>query len=696
MTSKESCLNSKKIVLSLATISFLASCANATLNSEIKTYDEVHKNTKARSAISMYSPEARIDTTVSNSQTNTIEVNGNGSHSITIEKNGTLGNKNNNDKIIYVHASNSDTLTLTNLTNHGTINGKVSVENYRQQFKGTITVNTFENTGQINGNVYMGIWGGQGTLTVDQFNNSGTITAFEKNQGVFFQGLADNKSTINNFNNTGVISSTNKEAVQFTHTNVQTLKNSGTIQSSSSSQDPNNWNTQAIYVGNSTIQTFINSGTLKGDGRKDPGGPNGAAYASSGVNLQASTITNFDNSGILSGRVGINISSTTIDNFKNSGTIEGTSGAKQLSGAIFIQSWGTSSSTIKNFENTGLIKNQNGNAIFIGDGNKIETLKNSGTIEAGNNGITFYAFDTNKKPVNIGKITIESGGVIKAGNDAIHIDGSKNGIEGEGIEVKEGGRLEGGNAGIYIGGGKQVNTSINVSGTIQGGNGGIINTGTIGKEGQEKQEYGITIENEGLIASAKGSGILNTDNGIIYGNIFNKSNNNLSLKNDSDATITSGIKNEGGGTIFVNNQGTIDKDNSGNHLVNSGSGSIVIEDWLVTTDKETGKLDTVVVGGNGNVSADQITIDEGNLDLGQLDNINNIISGVKPGNIGNIGTNGGGEISLSFDPITGKLTTDFNLNASISGATFRSLISTTSRRSTFIDNVMGNSMQTFA
>ncbi|EAL7805721.1 hypothetical protein DVV79_08795, partial [Campylobacter jejuni] len=163
----------------------------------------------------------------------------------------------------------------------------------------------------------------------------------------------------------------------------------------------------------------------------------------------------------------------------------------------------------------------------------------------------------------------------------------------------------------------------------QGGNGGIINTGTIGKEGQEKQEYGITIENEGLIASAKGSGILNTDNGIIYGNIFNKSNNNLSLKNDSDATITSGIKNEGGGTIFVNNQGTIDKDNSGNHLVNSGSGSIVIEDWLVTTDKETGKLDTVVVGGNGNVSADQITIDEGNLDLGQLDNINNIISGVK-------------------------------------------------------------------
>ncbi|MFY4733797.1 beta strand repeat-containing protein, partial [Campylobacter jejuni] len=668
----------------------------------------------------MYSPQARINTTVSSSETSTINISDSGPHTIIIEAGGTLGSIGNTGNIIYASTNNGNTLTLANLTNNGTINGKVAIQNSQDNLTGTITVNTFENKGQVNGQIYMGVWGNKnsGILTVDKFENSGTITATNNNQGVFFEGGANNKSTINNFNNTGVISSTNKEAVQFNHTDVKTITNNGNIKSEgnrgivvsnsnvklfnnsgtiqTNSQDANNLSTLATLIYNSTIQTFINSGTLKGDGRKDPGGPNGAAYASSGVNFQASTITNFDNSGILSGRVGINISSTTIDNFKNSGTIEGTSGAKQLSGAIFIQSWLQTSSTIKNFENTGLIKNQNGNAIFIGDGNKIETLTNKGTIEAGNNGITFYAFDTNKKPVNIGKITIEKGGVIKAGNDAIHIDGSKNGIEGEGIEVKEGGRLEGGNAGIYIGGGKQVNTSINVSGTIQGGNGGIINTGTIGQKDAEVQTHGITIENEGLIASAKGSGILNTDNGIIYGNIFNKSNNNLSLKNDSDATITSGIKNEGSGTIFVNNQGTINKGDNGNHVTNNGDGSIIIEDWLVTTDKNTGKLDTIVVGGNGNVSADQITIDEGNLDLGQLDNINNIISGVNQGNIGNIGTNGGGEISLSFDPITGKLTTDFNLNASISGATFRSLISTTSRRSTFIDNVMGNSMQTFA
>ncbi|EOC6532815.1 hypothetical protein ACI6IJ_001798, partial [Campylobacter jejuni] len=300
------------------------------------------------------------NTTVSGSETSTINITDQGPHTIIIEADGTLGNNGNKNKIIYAHASGSNTLTLTNLTNKGTINGSVNVE-HDQGFKGTITVNTFENIGQVNGQIYMGVWGGQGTLTVDQFNNSGTITATNNNQGVFFEGGANNKSTINNFNNTGVISSTNKEAVQFNHTDVKTITNNGNIKSEgnrgivvsnsnvklfnnsgtiqTNSQDANNLSTLATLIYNSTIQTFINSGTLKGDGRKDPGGPNGAAYASSGVNLQASTITNFDNSGILSGRVGINISSTTIDNFKNSGTIEGTSGAKQLSGAIFIQSW---------------------------------------------------------------------------------------------------------------------------------------------------------------------------------------------------------------------------------------------------------------------------------------------------------------------------------------------------------------------
>ncbi|HFP7506127.1 TPA: hypothetical protein ACHD73_001874, partial [Campylobacter jejuni] len=110
---KESCLNSKKIVLSLATISFLASCANAKLNSEIKTYDEANKNLKARSA-SVYQ---NTNTTVSGSETNAITITGSGTtNSLTIGSNGTLGSINNTDRIIYAHANGSNTLTLTNLT----------------------------------------------------------------------------------------------------------------------------------------------------------------------------------------------------------------------------------------------------------------------------------------------------------------------------------------------------------------------------------------------------------------------------------------------------------------------------------------------------------------------------------------------------------------------------------------------------
>ncbi|MBK1972159.1 autotransporter outer membrane beta-barrel domain-containing protein, partial [Campylobacter sp. TTU_617] len=281
-------------------------------------------------------------------------------------------------------------------------------------------------------------------------------------------------------------------------------------------------NGSGVYVSSSTINNFTNKGTIKTSGTAEPNQLFAALYASNGVNLRSAIINTFENSSSISGKVGVNLSASSIENFKNTGTIEGTSSANSLAAAINIQSFYSSGSTINNFTNEGTIRSSS-NGIFIGDGSAIKTLTNSGTIEASLDGITFYGFHTNKKPVDIGKITIESGGVIKAGNNGINIDGSEWGITGEGIDVK--GRLEGGNAGIYIGAGKQVNTSITVSGTIQGDNGGIINTGTIGQKDAQQQQHGITIENGGTITSKNGSGILNTDNGIIYGNIVNSSNN---------------------------------------------------------------------------------------------------------------------------------------------------------------------------
>ncbi|EAJ1913097.1 hypothetical protein CE024_09560, partial [Campylobacter jejuni] len=165
----------------------LASYANAKLNSEIKTYDEVHKNTKARSA-SVYTPRNGTNTIIDSLQNEQVTITESGTtNSLTIGSNGTLGSIGNTDRIIYAHASGSNILTLTNLTNKGTINGKVAVE-HDQGFAGTITVNTFENTGQVNGQIYMGVWGGNaGTLNIEKFDNSGTITA-SNGQGVFFEG----------------------------------------------------------------------------------------------------------------------------------------------------------------------------------------------------------------------------------------------------------------------------------------------------------------------------------------------------------------------------------------------------------------------------------------------------------------------------------------------------------------------------
>ncbi|ECL9583680.1 autotransporter outer membrane beta-barrel domain-containing protein, partial [Campylobacter jejuni] len=728
----EPCLNSKKIVLSLATISFLASYANATLTPEIKTYDEVNKNTKARSA-SVYTPEARIDTTVSGSISNQINITDQGPHTIIIQSGGTLGSTGNNNKIIYAHASGSNTLTLANLTNNGTINGKIAVE-HDNDFTGTIAVNTFENTGQINEQIYMGIWGGNsGTLSIDKFNNSGTIQS-PSDLGVYFEGG---------------------------HTSIKTFNNSGFISGS-----------QGVGLSGGTIISFSNSGSING--------------SSNGVNVSWATIENLNNLGTINGSSsGVFVAGGNIKTLVNSGMI--TTGEDIFGAGIKLEYGGT----IENIINTGTIQSNNlGMAVSWGKFGTL-TIKDGGVIYGKTAGITVGQWQTlgdlyidgtsSKKDGTVSgiysdnfgisletgsssqKIELVNGGIIKGKVHGIRLINSAS-LSGEMILSGEGSRVEGGSgSGISNDGGK-IEGSITIkdgatvtatsnqaisnsgSGSITGGitvsgentklEGNIINADSASIGSDIKIEDGAKVEG-GLVNQGNGSisgsvqvsggssidSITNTGNGAISGSITvdkdskldsitntstsdtgisgsitNNSDNKLEISNGEGATIGGGITNNGNADLVISNQGSVGKDENGNTVTNNGSGSVGIKDWLVSTDKNTGKLDTVVVGGSGkdNVKVENITVDQSNVNLDELGNINNIISGVNQNNIGNIGTNGGGEISLSYDPITGKLTTDFNLNASISGATFRSLISTTSRRSTFIDNVMGNSMQSFA
>ncbi|MFB1637187.1 hypothetical protein ABZN47_09250, partial [Campylobacter jejuni] len=692
----------------------------------------------------MYTPQARINTVISESVNNPIKgVIGSGSHFITIEKGGILGNTGNIYRIIDISANNSDTPTV-NLSNKGTINGQVYVAS-EPGFNGSLTVNTFENTGQVNGIIYMGAGNSQGTFNIDNFINSGTMRndidtvvsmSNAKIKTFTNHGLIDGlknynslnisrQSTVENFNNIGTIQADNANGIDIIEkSTIKNFNNSGLIQSS---------NRFGISQDRSTMENFTNAGTILG---------------SSGIIFFLSTMKTFTNTnqGLISGNAGVALSNTNIENFTNKGTIESTSSDKKNAAIIVGKNSTSAISTINNFTNDGTITSKS-NGILVEAGSKIETLVNKGSIKADLDGIIFsdYNWKPNSK-IDLGSIILESGSSIQAGNNGINIEHTNsNPIVVGGIEVKQDAVVNGGNAGIYIGDGKEINTQITISGEVSGGVAGIVNEGIIGNSDDKKG--GIIISGGSVSSSSGGSGIVNqgngsiageikvenggsveggitnTDNGSISGNIVvenggkldsitntstsdtgisgsitNNSDNKLEISNGESATIGGGITNNGGGTITIDNQGTINKGDNGNHVTNNGNGSIIIEDWVVSTDKDTGKLDTVVVGGDGkdNVKVDNITVDQGNADLDGIEDINNIISGVKPDNIGNIGTNGGGEISLSFDPITGKLTTDFNLNASISGATFRSLISTTSRRSTFIDNVMGNSMQSFA
>ncbi|MPO58582.1 hypothetical protein F9775_01540, partial [Campylobacter jejuni] len=769
---KEPCLNSKKIVLSLATISFLASYANATLTPEIKTYDEANKNVKARSA-SVYQ---NTNTTVSGSETNTINISNQGSHSITIEKNGTLGNENNNNKIIYVHAGNSDTLTLTNLTNNGTINGKVAVENSSGNFTGTITVNTFENKNQINGNIYMGLWGNsQGTINIDKFGNSGTITASNR-KGVYFEG----NTNIKTFNNSGFISGS--QGVDLSGGTIISFSNSGSINGSSNGvnvswatiENLNNLGTingssSGVFVAGGNIKTLVNSGMITTTSEDIFG---------AGIKLEnGSTIENIINTGtIQSNNLGMAVSwgkfgtltikdggviygktaGITVGQWQTLGDlyIDGTSSKKDgtVSG-IYSDNFGISLETGSSSQkielvNGGIIKGKvhgirlinsaslSGEMILSGEGSRVEggsgsgisndggkiegsiTIKDGATVTATSN----QAISNSDSGSITGGITV-SGENTKLEGNIINADSASIGSD---IKIEDGAKVEGGlvNQGNgSISGSVQVSGGSSIDSITNTGNGAISGSITVDKDSKldsitntSTSDTGISgsitnnsdnkleISNSGNIGGkieSTGSAdmvISNSNGGTISGGISSSGSGNTSISNSQGSTINNGITVSGSAQVEISNQGSVGKDENGNTVTNNGSGSVGIKDWVVSTDKDTGKLDTVVVGGSGkdNVKVENITVDQSNVDLDELDNINHIISGVNQGNIGNIGTNGGGEISLSYDPITGKLTTDFNLNASISGATFRSLISTTSRRSTFIDNVMGNSMQSFA
>lgn len=610
-----------------------------------------------------------------------------------------------------VNISQGTSIENFNNTGTGIIEGKRMGVNVRS------TINTFVNDGliaatndgiQINANVKTLI--NKGIIQGDAISirsSGGTI------ESLINEGIMDGKSA-------GIYMSGGR---------VKTLTNSGTINQNNSET----WSAGIKLQNNSTIENIINTGSIRSNafGISVTGGKFGtltikdggqvyAKYSAIGVG-RSQTLGDLyidgSSSKIYGEENGIALdanSRTQKIELKNGGIIKGKihgirlDNGASLSGEMILSGEG---SRVEGGSGAGIL-NRSG---------KIEgsiTIKDGATVTAtSNHAIANYRSGSITGGITVsGKNTKLQGNISNIGNASIGSD----------IKIENGAKVEGGlvnqgngsiSGSVQVSGGSSIDSITNegngvISGSITVDKNSkldsITNTSTsstgIGGSITNNSDNKLEISNSGNIGGkieSTGSAdmvISNSNGGTISGGISSSGSGSTSISNSQGSTINNGITVSGSAQVEISNQGSVGKDSNGNTVTNNGSGSVGIKDWLVSTDKNTGKLNTVVIGGSSafNVKVENITVDQSNVDLEELNDINNIISGVNQNNIGNIGTNGSGEISLSFDPITGKLTTDFNLNASISGATFRSLISTTSRRSTFIDNVMGNSMQSFA
>lgn len=577
--------------------------------------------------------------------------------------------------------------SIGNFNNTGTIEGK------KDGIQINANVKTLKNTGTIQGSAPIRSLGG----TIETLINEGTMKG--ESIGIYMSG--------------GL---------------VKTLTNSGTINQNNSAT----WAAGIKLQNNSTIENIINTGSIHSN-----------AFGISVTGGKFGTLTIKDGGQVYGkySAIGVGRSQTLGDLY-----IDGSSSKiyGEENGIVLDANSRTQKIELKN---GGIIKGKihgirldngaslSGEMILSGEGSRVEggsgagilnrsgkiegsiTIKDGATVTAtSNHAIANYRSGSITGGITVsGKNTKLQGNISNIGNASIGSD-----IKIEGGAKVEGGLVNQGNGSIS--GSVQVSGGSSIDSITNEGNGVISGSITVDKNSKldsitntstsstgisgsitNNSDNKLEISNSGNIGGkieSTGSAdmvISNSNGGTISGGISSSGSGSTSISNSQGSTINNGITVSGSAQVEISNQGSVGKDKNGNTVTNNGSGSVGIKDWLVSTDKNTGKLNTVVIGGSGkdNVKVENITVDQSNVDLEELNDINNIISGVNQNNIGNIGTNGSGEISLSFDPITGKLTTDFNLNASISGATFRSLISTTSRRSTFIDNVMGNSMQSF-
>ncbi|HAA1957274.1 TPA_asm: hypothetical protein GD854_01025, partial [Campylobacter jejuni] len=527
---QNSCLNSKKIVLSLATISFLASCTHATLTPEIKTYEETNRHAKARSGLQSRNSN---NETINNLQTSTKTISGTG-NTLVIESSGTITISNGGQQAVNFQPNSSTSTFL----NKGTLIG-----------------------GNNAASVRLGVSRNNG-VTIETFNNQGIIGNGSSKFGVTVWGNSNNKSTINNFTNSGTIYSNAGESIYFGNANISSFANSGTIKSK---QD-----TGVNISQGTSIENFNNTGTIEGKRM--------------GVNVR-STINTFVNDGLITTTKGVHWSdgiqiNANVKTLKNTGTIQGFSAPIRSSGG-----------TIESLINEGTMKGES-IGIYM-SGGLVKTLINSGTINQNNSatwaaGIKLQNNSTIENIINTGSIrsnafgisvtggkfgtlTIKDGGMVYGKYSAIgvgrsqtlgdlYIDGRSNngtvsGIYSEEhgillennsrtqkIELKNGGIIKGNIDGIRLINSASLSGEMILSGEgsrVEGGRGvGILNR-------SGKIEGSIKVEDGATVTATSNRAIANSGSGSITGGITVSGKNTKlegNIINTGNASIGSDIK----------------------------------------------------------------------------------------------------------------------------------------------------------
>lgn len=530
---QNSCLNSKKIVLSLAAISFSASCTHATLTPEIETYEETNRHAKARSGSRSKSSN---NETINNLQTLTKTISSTG-NTLVIESGGTITISNGGQQAVNFQP-NSSTSTFLN--------------------KGTLIGGNNAASVQLGENRNNGV-------TIETFNNQGIIGNGSSQFGVTVWGTNSSKSTINNFSNSGTIHSNTGESIYFGNANISSFVNSRTIKSKqgtgvniSQGTSIENFNNTGTIEGksdgiriNANVKTLINKGTIKG-------------HAAS-IRSLGGTIDQLINEGIMDGKsAGIYMSGGRVKTLINKGTINHTDSSVGWGAGIKLEN----GSTIENIINTGTV-NSAGFGIAVTHGKfGTLTIKDGGKVYGKYEGIGVGQWQT------LGDLYIDgssSNGTVSgiySDQRGISLDANS---RTQKIELKNGGIIKGKVHGIRLDNGASLSGEMILSGKgsrVEGGSGaGILNR-------SGKITGSITIKDGATVTATSNRAIVNYRSGSITGGITVSGENTKlegNIINTGNASIGSDIKIEGGAKV---EGGLVNQDNgsiSGSVQVSGGS-----------------------------------------------------------------------------------------------------------------------------